>query len=69
MTCYQRHLKSMFDVLGLEYDQANRKRVDVAIRQVLGLSDDVHCPEIRLALKALSEAEREALPARVSELL
>ncbi len=30
MSCYMRHLRSWFDDLDLEYDQPNRKRVDVA---------------------------------------
>ena len=33
MTCYQRHLGSLFDELGLEYDKDNRARVDGALRR------------------------------------
>jgi hypothetical protein len=69
MTCYQRHLRPLFESLGLEYDKANRERVDAAIRQVLGVAEGAHCPEVWAAIKALSPAERDELPARVGDAL
>ena len=69
MTCYQRHLTWLFETLDLDYDKANRARVDDAVREVLDLGADTHCPDIWAAIKALSEDEREALPERVGALL
>ena len=69
MTCYQRHLGSLFEALGLEYDKADRTRVDVAIREVLGVAEGAHCPEVWSAIKALSPAQRDELPARVADAL
>lgn len=69
MTCYQRHLGSLFEALGLPYDSANRARVDVAIRQILGLTAEDHCPQVWAAIKALPVDEREALAARVATVL
>jgi hypothetical protein len=69
MTCYQRHLRPLFESLGLEYDKANRERVDAAIRQVLGVAEGAHCPEVWAAIKALSPAEQDELPARVGDAL
>ena len=69
MTCYQRHLGSLFDELGLEYDKDNRARVDGALRELLELGEEAHCPELWASLKALSPDERAALPARLAGLL
>jgi hypothetical protein len=69
MTCYQRHLGWLFDSLGLDYDKANRVRVDAAIREVLGIADDARCPDVWESIKALSPDERDRLPARLSDVL
>jgi hypothetical protein len=69
MTCYQRHLGSLFDSLGLDYDRANRALVDAAIREVLGVPEDARCPEVWASIKALSPDERDHLPARLAEML
>lgn len=69
MTCYQRHLGSLFESLDLEYDKANRARVDAALRKVLGVAEGAHCPEVWSAIKVLSTAERADLPARVADAL
>ena len=69
MTCYQRHLGWLFESLGLEYEKANRVRVDTAIREVLGVAEGAHCPEVWSAIKALTPAERDDLPWRVAEVL
>lgn len=66
MTCYQRHLGYLFDTLGLEYDKANRARVDAAIREVLGVPEGAHCPEVWSAIKALAPDDRESLPGRLA---
>lgn len=69
MTCYQRQLGPLFDSLGLVYDKDNRARVDAAIRELLGLGEAAHCPEVWASIKALSPDDRAALPARVADLL
>ncbi len=69
MTCYQRHIRWLFDSLDLEYEKANRARVDAAIREVLAVPDDAHCPGVWSAVKELSEDERETLPSRVAGVL
>ena len=67
MTCYQRHLMPLFDALELPYDQPNRRKVDTALREMFGLDDSAHCPEVWACIKALPAEEFAALPARVAE--
>ncbi len=69
MSCYMRHLRSWFDDLDLEYDQPNRKRVDVAVRRALELGADTRCPEVWAVIKAMSAEDRSDLLARVRQLL
>jgi len=69
MTCYQRHAGWLFESLGLEYEKANRARLDTAIREVLGVAEGAQCPEVWSAIKALTPAERDDLPSRVAEVL
>jgi hypothetical protein len=69
MSCYLRNLQSLFDTLELEYNKVNRVRVDVAIREVLRISGDAHCPEVWSAIKALSPEERDALIPEVGAVL
>ena len=61
MTCYMRHLTGMFELLDLEYDAANRKLVDRALKPLLGLDESAHCPEVWAAYKALSDRDKDAL--------
>jgi hypothetical protein len=61
MTCYMRHMAWLFEALGLAYDAENRRRVDSALREVLAVGPDAHCPEIWAAVKTLDDADREAL--------
>ena len=51
MTCYQRHLVGLFDLLDLTYDKPNREAVHEALVDVLRLSDGAHCPEVWQAVK------------------
>jgi hypothetical protein len=69
MTCYMRHMKPLFETLGLTYDEPNRQAVDRAIRAMLGLGDTPRCPEVWAAIKTMPEAERQKLPERVAEQL
>lgn len=69
MTCYQRHLAWLFEEAGLPYDQATRRRVDRALREILAIGPQAHCPEVWSALKALPPGRRATLPAEVREVL
>ena len=69
MTCYMRHMDWLFDELSLSSDKKNRAQVDSAIRQVLGLPDDAHCPDVWGAIKHLSDDERFDLAPHVAEIL
>lgn len=51
MTCYQRQLTDMFELLELTYDRPNRQRVHGAIVELLELPEDAHCPVVWAALK------------------
>ena len=51
MTCYQRHLTGLFELLDLTYDKPNRDEVHQALVVVLGLPEGAHCPEAWQALK------------------
>lgn len=68
MSCYLRHMGSVFDVLGLENDKVNRKRIDKVIRKTLNL-ESLSCSEVWKAIRALGEKERENLPKRVAEVI
>jgi len=69
MTCYMRHLTDVFETLGLEYDAANRKRVDAALRPLLGMGSEQHCPEVWAAYKATPDDERAALIPQIAAAL
>lgn len=70
MSCYMRHMAWLMDALELENDSSSRKRVDMAIREALGMDPDaVHCPEVWAAIKGLPEDERLTLVPRVGEIL
>jgi hypothetical protein len=65
VTCYMRQMKWLFESLELPYDKPHRDRVDLAIRSVLDLGAEPHCPEVWAAIKALPDDERLALVPRV----
>ena len=69
MTCYMRHLDWLFLELDIESDKANRRRVDTALRALLGSAASDHCPEVWAAYKALSDDERAALVPRLRAVL
>ncbi|HSK48312.1 MAG TPA: hypothetical protein VLA05_09965 [Coriobacteriia bacterium] len=69
MTCYMRHMDWLFDELGIPSEKKSRKAVDQALRQVLDMPEDAHCPEIWAAIKALPPIERDALVPEVAERL
>jgi len=51
MTCYQRHLRGLFEELDLSYDKANRDCVHQAFVMVLHLPEGAHCPDVWQAVK------------------
>lgn len=57
MTCYMRNLHDVFEALDLDYDKANRDRVDVAIRKTLAIPDQAHCPEVWASVKSMPRPE------------
>lgn len=69
MTCYMRQMHWLFEALDLDYDKKNRQRMDLAIRRALDLGDDLHCPEVWAAIKALPEDEKAGLVGVVRALL
>jgi len=69
MTCYQRHMGWLFEALELPYEKAERRRVDDALRVVLGTPEGAHCPELWAQIKALGDEQLAGLPAEVSAVL
>jgi hypothetical protein len=69
VTCYQRHMGWLFEALELPYEKDERRKVDTALREVLGTPDGAHCPEVWDEIKALSDEQRAGLPAEVSAVL
>ena len=65
MSCYLRHMHWLFEALSLPYEKTERKRVDTALRAVLGLPPGTPCPEVWAAIKALPDEERANLAPRV----
>jgi hypothetical protein len=62
-------MRPLFDTLGLEYDKANRARVDEAIREIIGADGDARCPEVWAMVKALTPEQSAGLPGLVAERL
>ena len=50
MSCYLRHLKDIIEETGIEVTSANRKQVDQAIHQIVGVKYK-NCPETWKKLK------------------
>ena len=50
MTCYFRHLKDILEGAGIEVTPANRKQVDRAMHQIVGVTHK-DCPETWKRLK------------------
>jgi len=65
MTCYFRHLDTVFKRAGLIIDVDNRKRVDLIIHEMVGVKYK-DCTETWKALKSLLEDE-EAFAQRLRE--
>jgi hypothetical protein len=50
MSCYLRHLKEILDEAGIEVDSGNKKRIDSAFHQIVGVTYK-DCPATWKALK------------------
>ena len=50
MSCYLRHLKDIMEVSGIEVTSANKKQIDQAIHQIIGVTYK-NCPETWKKLK------------------
>ncbi len=50
MSCYFRHLKNVLEEAGIEVARANRKQIDQAIHQIVGVTHK-DCPETWKRLK------------------
>lgn len=67
MTCYMRHMDWLFDELTLPNDKHNRQLMDGALRRVLELGPEAHCPEVWNSIKRLSAEDRAALVPQVAD--
>jgi len=50
MSCYLRHLKEILDEAGITVDPGNRKKIDSAVHQIVGVTYK-NCPAAWKALK------------------
>jgi len=50
VSCYLRHLKDIIEETGIEVTSANRKQIDQAIHQIVGVTYK-NCPETWKKLK------------------
>lgn len=50
MSCYFRHIEDIFQEAGISVSSNNRKRIDLAIHQIVGSTHD-NCPETWKHLK------------------
>ena len=66
MTCYMRHMGWLFQEIELPDGTSERRMVDRAIRDVLGLPEEAHCPQVWAAIKALDDSGRARLASGVA---
>jgi len=70
MTCYQRHMHWLFEALDLPYEKDERRAVDVAIKEAVGVPADTPCNELWLEhLKPMTDADRASLIPRVRDIV
>ena len=62
MSCYFRHLKDIFDKAGIQVTSSNRKRLDQALHQIVGV-EYKECPSAwkKLKLELADERKRQKL--------
>jgi len=67
MSCYFRHLKDILDEAGIEVSPGNRKQIDQAIHQIVGVTYK-HCPETWKRLKQQLTGDEQKRQAFISQL-
>jgi len=67
MSCYFRHLKDVLEEANIEVTPANRKQVDQAIHQIVGVTYK-HCPEAWKRLKQQLTGDEEKRQEFISQL-
>jgi len=67
VSCYLRHLKDIMEETGIEVTSANRKQVDQAIHQIVGVKYK-NCPETWEKLKQQLVGNDQARQEFISQL-
>jgi len=67
MSCYFRHLKDILDEAGIKVTPANRKQIDQAIHQIVGVTYK-HCPETWKRLKQQLTGDEQKRQEFISQL-
>ena len=67
MSCYFRQIKDVFDAAGIDVTKDNKKAVDAAIHDLLGVSHK-HCPTASRAFKAQVGTDPKARAAFAAKL-
>ena len=70
VTCYQRHIHWLFEALELPYETKERRELDVALKEAVGVPADTPCNELWLEhLKPMNDDDRAALIPKVREII
>jgi len=67
MSCYLRHLKDILEGVGIEVTPANRKQIDQAIHQIVGVTYK-DCPETWKRLKQQLTGDEQKRQEFISQL-
>ena len=67
MSCYFRHLKSILEEADIEVTPANKKQIDQAIHQIVGVTYK-HCPETWKKLKQQLTGDEQQRQEFISQL-
>ena len=68
MTCYFRHMKLVFDQIGIEITPENKKEIDKKIHTLVGV-DYKNCSATWKAIKALKAEDEEKFLASLDKAL
>ena len=58
LTCYFRHMKLLFDQIGIEVTSANKSDIDKKIHELVGVKYK-NCPETWKAIKSRMDKDQE----------
>jgi len=67
MSCYFRHLKNILEEAGIEVSAGNRKQIDQAIHQIVGVTYK-HCPGTWKRLKQQLTGDEQKRQEFISQL-